>query len=260
MKSALRRFGQTETYDGYVELEWGNFLRRQLYRAGVASIPYPLARAVGYDFQAQEPTVTPLVPSLLGLAATCAALAALALARGRRLLMATAVLFGFCWAIPMRYNAFAPNHFYEGLPFVFLALALFALALIGARRRLGGRAVLGIGAAAALVFALSVFLVGQRDRDPAEAEREKAEMAEFDAIREITRGKRVATFQYDSLANLRKYYLQGAYRADPRENVCDPRGADFAVMKHTWQLTPCLLQIIDGRFPTGSTNFDHDGG
>ena len=30
-------------------------------------------------------------------------------------------------------------------------------------------------------------------------------------------------------------------------------------LKYTWQLTPCLLQIIDGRLPTGSTNFDHDG-
>ena len=30
--------------------------------------------------------------------------------------------------------------------------------------------------------------------------------------------------------------------------------------KHTWQLTLCLLQIINSRLPTGSTIFDHDGG
>ena len=30
------------------------------------------------------------------------------------------------------------------------------------------------------------------------------------------------------------------------------------VVKHTKQLTPCLLAIIDGRLPTGSTNFAHD--
>ena len=29
-------------------------------------------------------------------------------------------------------------------------------------------------------------------------------------------------------------------------------------LKHTWQLTACLLQIINGRLPTGSTNFDHE--
>ena len=29
-------------------------------------------------------------------------------------------------------------------------------------------------------------------------------------------------------------------------------------LKHTWQLTACLLQIIDGRLPTGSTGFNYD--
>ena len=31
-------------------------------------------------------------------------------------------------------------------------------------------------------------------------------------------------------------------------------------LKDTWHLTPCLLQIINGRLPTGSTNLDHDSG
>jgi len=31
-------------------------------------------------------------------------------------------------------------------------------------------------------------------------------------------------------------------------------------LKYTWQLTPCLLQIIDGRLPTGNTNFNHNSG
>ena len=32
-------------------------------------------------------------------------------------------------------------------------------------------------------------------------------------------------------------------------------------LKYTWQLIPCLpVQIINGRLPTGSTNFDNDGG
>ena len=31
-------------------------------------------------------------------------------------------------------------------------------------------------------------------------------------------------------------------------------------LKRTWQLTACLLQIINSRLPTGSTNFNHDGG
>ena len=32
-------------------------------------------------------------------------------------------------------------------------------------------------------------------------------------------------------------------------------------LKYTWQLIPRLpVQIIDSRLPTGSTNFDYDGG
>jgi len=31
-------------------------------------------------------------------------------------------------------------------------------------------------------------------------------------------------------------------------------------LKYTWRLTTCSLQIINGRLPTGCTNFDHDGG
>ena len=32
-------------------------------------------------------------------------------------------------------------------------------------------------------------------------------------------------------------------------------------LKYTWQLIPCLpVLIIDGRLPTGTTNFDYDGG
>ena len=32
-------------------------------------------------------------------------------------------------------------------------------------------------------------------------------------------------------------------------------------LEYTWELIPCLpVQIIDGRLPTGSTNFDYNGG
>ena len=32
-------------------------------------------------------------------------------------------------------------------------------------------------------------------------------------------------------------------------------------LKYTWQRTPCLpVQIIEGWLPTGSKNFDYDGG
>ena len=31
-------------------------------------------------------------------------------------------------------------------------------------------------------------------------------------------------------------------------------------LKHTWELTACLLQIINGSCPQAVPNFNHDGG
>ncbi len=199
--SILRRFGQTDDYEERPALAWGDFLRRQFYRAGAAVLPYSLVRAAGWDFPVPEPARNvALAPALWGLAATCAALGALALARRWRILTATAILFGFCWAIPMRHNTFYYQHMFEGLPYMGLSLALFAFALAGARRlavkylgeRVFGLLALAAAALAASIFALSVFQVGQLERNPGEAEREKAAIAEFSAMRPTVNGKRIA--------------------------------------------------------------------
>ena len=122
--STLRRLGVTDYGDRIPALEWDNFMRSQLYRVGVASVPYAAARAVGWEFRGWEPQDVALAPAVWGLAATVAALAALAFARRQsRLPMATAILFGFCWAIPMRYNTFSQSHTHEAVHYVWLALA-----------------------------------------------------------------------------------------------------------------------------------------
>ena len=239
------------------DLEWGNFIRRQLHRVGAASTPYSLARAVGYDFPTDENIALPRAPALIGAAAVVAALGALALARRYRILAATAVLFGFCWSIPMRHNTYWPDHYFESLPYTFMALALFALALVGARGLLGGRGgerlALAVGAAAALVFAASVFYAGRLERDPAQAARDRAEMADFSAILEMARGSAVAAFPpqdyaLDPLrrsAFLRAYFLSGSYWS-AGANACDTRGADFAVSAHRYESPDTLTP--DNRF------------
>ena len=266
VRSALRRAGQTESYKGNPQLAWDNFLRRQFYRAGVAATPYAVVRAGGYEFPLNEPPVTPLAPSVWGMAAAAlAALGTLALAPRCRILTATAVLFGFCWSIPMRHHTFTPEHVHEGLPYVWLALALFAAAPVGARRlmdgrlaeraflaigarrlmdgRLGERAFLAIGAAAALAFALAVFYAGQFDRYDGDAERGRAVMAEFSEIRRITRGKSVefVPHQPHSWTDPRDpfktldylYYLAGSYvMPKTPDDACDTRGADFVVSRY----------------------------
>ena len=246
VQSIAKRFGQDEDYNQREPaLAWDTFLRRQLYRVGAALVPYALARAVGYDFPISEPWEVALAPAVLGAAAALAALVGLALAPRYRLLLATAILFGFCWGLPMRYNTFHRWHGYEGLPYMGLALALFALALLGARAalgaRLGDRAVLGLGAAAALVFALSVFYAGQSDRYPAGAEMNKAALADFSAIRDIARGKRVGltagyheSWGADSTwywSNQMRYYRAGTSIAWSAVD-CDEREYDFVASRY----------------------------
>ena len=198
VESALKRLGVTRRAPNPA-LEWDNFTRRQLYRAGVASVPYAAARAVGWEFRGWEPLDVDLAPTVWGLAAAGAALAALALARGQsRLPMATAVLFGFCWAAIARPNVFEQGHTYEAVHYVWLALALFALALTGARRllgaRIGGGVAIAAAAIAAPIFALSVFYAGQTTEGAYEAERQRAEMEDFEAILETTRRESVKLF------------------------------------------------------------------
>ena len=240
VRSMTERFGLEYASD--TAFEWDDFLRLQLYRAGVASVPYAVARAVGYDVPTTDPANPPLAPALLGLAATCAALALTAFARRNRALLATAVLFGFCWAIPMRHTTFAPYHTYEALPYLWLALALFALALIAARRWMADARRVGfaLAAIAAPLFAVSVFLAGQLDRDADEAALSKATLADFSAIMETVRGESVQVVSDPKLWLTEgedwrwdfdmRYYLSGSYFAPPSD-CARAGGADFEVSR-----------------------------
>ena len=246
LQSAIRRVGLDDAlvYDDTERLlEWDNFLTRQFYRAGVMVLPYATVRAAGYDFKQPEPLEPPIAPAVVGVAAAAAALAGLAFVRRYRLLFATLALFGLCWALPMRNNTHLLHHAFEGLPFIGLSLTLFAFALMGARRLIGersfGRVSLGIGAAAALAFAASVYIEGRNDRDPNQAEWSEAVLADFSAIGEIARGKRVVvvsrpSHEGEGLYHWRwsyiSYYLGGSYisRAHHCENE-NPADADFTL-------------------------------
>ena len=234
-------------------MEWDNLAKRQLYRAGGASVPYAAAVAFGYEFRAFEPIDVDVAPTVWGLATTGAALASLALARRQsRLLMATAILFGFCWAIPMRQYTAEQIENSEAIFYVWLALALFSAALLGVRRLLGERPTIAAAAIAAPIFALSVFYAGQATEGAREAERQRAEMADFDAILEMTRGKTVSAFPISPLGfNLREYYLAeyslaGSYRKGAGEGTCEPAAADFLISRYRMEI-PNLL-TPDNRF------------
>ena len=212
LASALRKVGARETEDRE-NLNWRVFAGQQLFRAGGAALPYALPWKRGFP----EPLHPPPVGVAVGVLAVGGALIGAALARRHWATWAALALFGFFWALPMRVNAFYFIHDYEALFYVGVPLALFGLALMGARRLLGERAPVAAALAATAIFAVSAFQMqtGELPGDSERPEDMKAEMADFDAIREIARGEVVAVW-YDILWDGRsrnrilEYYLAGS--------------------------------------------------
>ena len=193
-QSALTRssLGDDGFLEGYVRtLTDSRFWGLQLMRAGVASVPYALAPSLG-DGQRESPEVSPIAAGA-GVLALGAALAGLALVRRRRLLLATLALFGFLWAIPMKGISAFDLHYYEGIYHIGLPMTIVALALMGARAKLGERRgerlAAAAGAAFAVIFALSVFQESRlyEERGAMAADLDMAALSELRGMRDAVR-------------------------------------------------------------------------
>ena len=246
VQSMAARLGASDVHWDRPDAAWGVFSMRQLHRAGASSAPYAVAGLAGREFSSIEPVSPSFAWAAWGAAAAVGALAGLALVPRRfRVIMASVALTGFCWAVALRYNTYLTFHSNEGLHYVGLPLALWSVALIGARRllggRLGGSAAIAAAALAAPLFALSVAYAAQVDRADSRADRVKAELADFSAIMEMARGKRVVIASpapewgfYNSFARYSLgHYLAGSYtlRRDDCESL-PPDKMDFVLSAH----------------------------
>ena len=289
--SMMKALGLNPSYGGHPNSAPGAFLTRQLHRVGVASAPYVVAGAgvvsgpyasagraalsepyalegfSGIPIQDELETPSPAWAAWGGAAALAAAAAAFAVPRRFRLPMACLVLTGFVWALAARGNVSNQNHAYEGLIYVWLPLALWCGALIGARRllggRLGGASAIAAAAIAAPLFALSAFYAAQVRWDEFAAQHSKEILADIHAIREVASEKGVvlsapawhAAARFYGLAEFQVgYYLSESYiwrggepvlrgdeatwpdawRFTVRGARQDPRGADaeYAVLRY----------------------------
>ena len=193
-RSMLSRIGWDTAY--YGGLDWPSFLKTQFSRIGGGiSLPFSVASRVN-DAAAMNPT-TRWGPqgAIIGYVMSGACLASLiglTLVRRlrHRLLLATLVLAGFCWSLPMRYNV--AFHDYESLFHLGVPLVLFSLVLLGVRRLAGGPAVIGLAIAALLVFVSSAYEMGRIGHDAEAADFQEKLVADFEVIREITAGRSVA--------------------------------------------------------------------
>lgn len=199
---------------------WIDFLRGQFYRIAGTTLPPALTNWPGVALEA-PPNSPPSHLVAAGVLAAGASMLGLLFARGRRILLATLSLAGFCWALPLRHNTVYFGHQFEAIYYVGIPLTIVTLLLLAANgdrcRRLFPVAAL----AALLLFTLSAFHIIPKDPESARLiERQQAILADFAEIRKHTQGKNVLVAQtiderealYPSLASTWLYLLGGRIR------------------------------------------------
>ena len=158
------------------------FLRGQFSRIGGMSTPYFILPYLG-ALRPPESYVPLSVGVGIGVFVVC--LFGVYFTRPR-ILWATLILFGFCWALPMRHNVKEPTHdfesvFYIGLPLVFFSLILLCLS----RRFKTPSLMVGFAGVALIVFIFSSFQMSHF-YVPDATQRQKVELADATAIRRLT--------------------------------------------------------------------------
>lgn len=215
-------------------LAWPRYLREQFHRIGKMSLPYILSGAESR-----------LGTGVLGGLAFGVALLGLAFVR-YKILWAVLALSGFCWTLPLR-NAAAFADF-DALSYIGIPLAFFSLILLGLKRLAGDRLGPGVAVAALLVFVASGVKTARADFDAENIEFHKTLLADFEAMREMTKGKAVFVPRMGYGAHYMRgawfgqfamYYLAGSailFTSDLGRREL----ADFIIRPRPWEAAPSL--------------------
>ena len=244
-KSMTRRLGaggkfkeeQTEA------LAWGTFLENQFYRIARATLPFAISPFDNEGIHEDRDHLGVIV----GVLASGVAVIGLLFAR-RKMLLATLALSGFCWALPMRHNT--AFHDFESAFYVGVPLVLFSMGLLGLRRLFGDRLLVGLSAAALLVFVLSSLQMGRVGHDRQMSEIQEAAVADLEHIGTIVEagqsvfvGMSHSQFAEMGMPNAVNYYFSGRVigRSWP-----DIFAYDFFVSHYRIDI-PALLTPDNGR-------------
>lgn len=248
VRSALGRVGiRPENVELHESFAWPPFLKQQALRVTAMCIPYALYG--DYADTLRDIATAPLIA--LGVALGAAILGALLIAtrfarNGSGTLLATMALWGFSWALPMRYNTFF--HDFESLHYIGIPLVLALLLLGEVHKRLDEGCIRLLAVCALVLFGLSSLLMSRIGNDSKAANLQRALLADFDDIRNhVPEGEAVAVplpeawradLGFAGVARGLAYYLSGrtiVYHGDP----CG--FADFAILseredKEGWRL------------------------
>ncbi len=172
----------TDRYDEPALKGWDSFLLGQFSRIGGMFTPYFIFFFLGVLRPPQS--YVPLSVGV-GIGGFVACLVGVYFTRPR-ILWTPLILFGLCWALPMRHTVKVYAHdfesvFYIGLPLVFFSLILLCLS----RRFKTPPLTVGFAGIALIVFVLSSFQMS-RFYAPDATQRQKVALADATAIRRLT--------------------------------------------------------------------------
>lgn len=245
-RSFMRRAGVDASFnaDRAERLAWPNFLKWQFHRVGGMSLPYPLSAPQSNLAELPQERSGEASLVWVGVAMTATCLVGVCAVRRRRALLALLPLAGFCWALPLRSQTGIPGHDHEAVFYVGVPLVVFALLLLGTRKlagrwreRLGRRLTVGFAALTVPGFALCALAVAVQGRDAEAANAQRALIADFEAIRDTTRGRDVlVAASRDALDRLFKvqsafyYYMAGSILSYEEARIgAAPPDTDFVL-------------------------------
>lgn len=192
LQSATVRLGGAAESEVALRVEWLPFLRDQFVKIGLMSAPFALP---GYS---SAPSwwegngivgVSELQNLLIGIVVVGICLIGGFLAPYRLLTM-TAVVSGFCWAIPFRYNV--AFHHWEALYYVGLPLVIYAM-IFTLVRKLSNELFIGLSSAIiVLIFSFSSFQMSSvRDNSGLSADLHRTLVDDFNVIRRLIEDRSV---------------------------------------------------------------------
>ena len=227
VRSAFKRLGGNERLNSYTVdlLKSGEFFYEQFHRIGQLMLPYAInPYAAGSQFGDPEFIGYPVI--VLGILASGIGLAGLAGVRrrpGSPMLLATLVVAGFCWALPLYSNVIF--HDFESVFYIGIPLTVFTLTLRYLRRRSRMQLAPVLAVAALAVFVISASAMSRVGQSDAELAVEAAEQADYIAIRQLVDDHdavyvpwRPETIESGGATWASQYYLAGKtliYRYDP---------------------------------------------
>ena len=226
-QSMQRRTGLNESFTArHAEsIGWPRFPKKQFQRIAGMSLPFGLADYVSVIGGVPKAKLgAPSIQSniygwkgvVLGIAVTCVSLVGLVFVR-HKILWTSLVLLGFCWSLPMRHST--AFHDFEAVFYIGLLLFIFSSMAAFVRRWSGDRLAVVLSVLAVAVYVLSGFKMAGVGNDARAVMFHQDMLADFEAIRSITKGKIVAVRQckfdrgmpkYTGATSSTAFYLAGS--------------------------------------------------